>query len=82
MIENKMVQTIQAVFDGKVLRPEDPLTLMPNTRVQITIETMESSTEKVTSFLDTARSLNLEGPPDWAVNIDAYLCDGENRHEG
>ena len=77
-----MVKTIEAVFDGKVLRPEDPLTLEPNTRVRITIETMEPSTEKGTSFLDIARSLNLEGPPDWAANIDAYLYDGESRHEG
>ncbi len=65
-----------------MLRPDDPLAIEPNTRVRITIETMESSTEKATSFLDIARSLNLEGPPDWAVNIDAYLYDGENRHEG
>ncbi|MCX5646494.1 MAG: antitoxin family protein [Phycisphaerae bacterium] len=68
-----MVQTIQAVFDGKVLRPEDPLTLEPNARVRITIETLESREEKATSFLDIARSLNLEGPPDWATNVDAYL---------
>jgi len=51
-----MVTTIEAVFDGRVLRPEDPLTLEPNTRVRITIETPESRTEKPTSFLDTARS--------------------------
>ena len=77
-----MVKTIEAVFDGKVLRPEDPLTLEPNTRVRITIETVEPSTSEVASFLDTARSLNLDGPPDWAVNIDNYLYGGEGRHDG
>jgi len=41
-----MVKTIEAVFDGKVLRPEDPLALEPNTRVRITVETMESSTKE------------------------------------
>ena len=68
-----MVKTIEAVFDGKVLRPEDPLALEPNTRVRITIETVEPSTSEVASFLDTARSLNLDGPPDWAVNIDLEI---------
>ena len=76
-----MVRTIEAVFDGGVLRPENPLALEPNTRVRITIETVEPSTGKATSFLDTARSLNLEGPPDWAQNIDAYLYNGESQHE-
>ena len=77
-----MVKTIEAVFDGKVLHPEAPLTLEPNTRVRITIETVEPSSGEVVSFLDTARSLNLDGPPDWAVNIDNYLYGGESRHDG
>jgi hypothetical protein len=64
-----MVETIEAIFDGKVLRPENPLTLEPNTRVRVTIETMEPTSSKSTSFLDTAQSLNLDGPPDWAENI-------------
>lgn len=81
ILENKMVKTIEAVFDGEVLRPENPLALEPNTRVRITIETVESSTPKTKSFLDTARSLNLDGPPDWAMNIDAYLYDGEDQDE-
>ncbi len=31
-----MVETLEAIFDGKVLRPNRPLTLEPNTRVRIT----------------------------------------------
>ena len=65
-----MVKTIEAVFDGKVLHPEDPLALQPNTRVRITIETVEPATAKAASFLRTARSLNLDGPPDWATNLE------------
>ncbi len=76
-----MVRTIEAVFDGEVLRPENPLALEPNTRVRITIETVESRTEEATSFLDVALSLNLEGPPDWAENIETYLYDRESPHE-
>ena len=73
-----MVKTIEAVFDGQVLRPEDPLVLEPNTRVRITIETMEPTPERTSSFLRTARSLNLDGPPDWAMNLDTYLYSGES----
>ncbi len=32
-----MTQTIEAVFDGAVLRPDLPLSLAPNTRVRINI---------------------------------------------
>ena len=76
-----MIKTIEAVFDGKVLRPKDALTLEPNTRVRITIEPIEQTTKDAVSFLDTALSLKLDGPPDWAVNIDTYLYGGENRDE-
>lgn len=76
-----MVRTIEAIFDGRVLRPENPLSLEPNTRVRITIETVEPNEGKEPSFLDTARSLNLEGPPDWAVNVDAYLYRGKTQNE-
>jgi hypothetical protein len=35
---------------------------------------------KATSFLRTARALNLEGPPDWSANIDEYLYGGDPSH--
>ena len=34
-----MTTTLFATFDGEVLRPEGPVTLAPNTRVRVTIET-------------------------------------------
>ena len=77
-----MIKSIEAIFDGKVLRPKDALTLEPNTRVRITIEPVEPTTAGVVSFLDTALSLNLDGPSDRAANIDTYLYGGESRHEG
>ena len=36
-----MTRTLEATFDGKVLRPDHPLDLEPNTRVRVTIETNE-----------------------------------------
>ena len=67
-----MATTLKAVFDGAVLRLDKPLRLPPNTRVRITIEAEDRSTEE-TSFLSTARSLELEGPPNWSNRLEDYL---------
>jgi len=75
-----MVKTIEAVYDGQVFRPNDPLTLEPNIRVRLTIETVQSDTEDAKSFLQVARSLNLDGPSDWAANLETYLYGGESQH--
>ena len=68
-----MATTLEAVFDGTVIRPDRPLNLAPNTRVRITVEPVEPAAAPVSSFLRTARSLKLDGPSDWATNIDSYL---------
>lgn len=65
-----MSRTIDAVYDGKVFRPSEPVKLKPNTRVKVILESEEEEKEQPKSFLQTARSLNLEGPTDWARNID------------
>ena len=67
-----MTQTVEAVFDGTVLRPESPLGLAPNTRVRLTLEILPPA-GKAPSFLRTARSLGLQGPEDWSENLDNYL---------
>ncbi len=68
-----MTSKIAAVFDGQVFRPTEPIELPANTRVQITIETVTPDEQETVSFLQTARSLNLEGPSDWSANVDKYL---------
>ena len=68
-----MMTTIEAVFDGKVLRLDAPLALAPNTRVCITVEAVEPTPSPGTSFLHNARLLNLGAPADFATNVDAYL---------
>jgi hypothetical protein len=67
-----MTKTIEAVFDGETLRPDEPLELAPNTRVRLTIETLSPSHVPM-SFLQTARSLGLDGPADWSANLEEYL---------
>jgi len=52
------------VFDGKVFHPVESIDLPANIRVQLTIETLPPEAEETVSFLQTARSLNLEGPSD------------------
>lgn len=69
-----MATTIEATFDGQVFRPAGPVALPPNTIVRITVETLP---DEPASFLKTARSLDLEGPPNWATNLESYL-DGED----
>lgn len=68
-----MTQTVEAVYDGAVLRPETALSLAPNTRVRVTVEVLPCAERGQASFLDTARSLGLSGPADWSANLDKYL---------
>jgi len=64
-----MPHTVEAVYDGAVLRPTTPLGLEPNTRVRLTVEVLSPSQAGPSSFLDTARSLRLRGPADWSTNL-------------
>lgn len=67
-----MGETFEAVFDGKAFHPTEPVALEPNSRVRITVESV-SPQEPAASFLKTARSLQLQGPPDWSANLHEYL---------
>jgi predicted DNA-binding antitoxin AbrB/MazE fold protein len=75
-----MTTVIEATFDGTVFRPKEPVTLKPNTPVRLTVEALPPPKE-TTSVLDTAESLNLEGPTDWSVNLDKYLYGEEPRSD-
>ncbi len=74
-----MSHTIEAVFDGIVFHPVKPPKLEANTRVHITIDIAPPDEDKKESFLKTARSLNLDGPSDWSINLDNYLY-GDKSH--
>lgn len=67
-----MAETIEALFDGKVFHPDQPVKLRPNTRVKIQVEVVPA-VGKQASFLRTAKALQLDGPPDWSEQIDNYL---------
>ena len=74
-----MSRIIEAVYDGVVLRPDAALPLPPNTRVRVTVEELPAPAPGPTSFLRTARSLDLAGPPDWSANLDDYLYGKDDR---
>lgn len=64
-----MTTTLYALYDGEVLHPEGPIPASPNTRVRLVVEPPEPPVAKSGSFLNTARSLNLQGPADWLERV-------------
>jgi hypothetical protein len=57
-----MTRTLEATFDGKVLRPDKPLNLEPNTRVRVTIETREKPKTARGSLRELFGSVDLGHP--------------------
>ncbi len=69
-----MFQELEAMFDGTALQLEVPLNLDPGTRVRVTVESVLPKEQKQPkTFLQTAKSLQLRGNPDWSEKIDQYL---------
>jgi hypothetical protein len=77
-----MTKKIRATFDGKVFRPEEPIHIPPNSQVLVTIEYEDRQDHGNTSFLKTARSLDIEGPRDWSSHLDEYLYGSGSRKDG
>ena len=71
-----MTQILEATFDGVVFRPTETVRLEPDTRVQLVVTVKTTNEEPPKSFLRTARSLQLQGPPDWSERVDDYLYGG------
>jgi predicted DNA-binding antitoxin AbrB/MazE fold protein len=64
-----MTQIFEAIYDGVVFRPEKPVKIKPNTRVQIIVEVKEESNQTVA---DVASHLfgviDVEAPSDLSTN--------------
>ncbi len=64
-----MTQTFEAIYDGVVFRPEKPVKIKPNTRVQIIVKVKEESNKTVA---DVASHLfgviDVEAPGDLSTN--------------
>jgi hypothetical protein len=78
-----MSKTLHVTFDGKVLRPEEPVDLEPNAHYIVTIEREEVSSEQNQNLWDVLNNLTgaVEGPEDWSQEHDHYLY-GLPKHGG
>ena len=65
--------TIDAVFDGEVLRPQEPLELTPNEHYSITIDVSPVSGEvNAWKYLESIAG-TIDGPTDWSAEHDHYI---------
>lgn len=76
-----MSKILNAIYDGKAFWPEKSINLSPDTRVRLIVDIVDKSEKKTSSFLQTARNLNIEGPIDWSSKFKDYLY-GDKNHDG
>ena len=78
-----MTRPLFATFDGEVFRPEEPISLEPNTRVRVFVEERFEDIKpgEPHCSLRAMYAANLDGPPDWSERIHEYLY-GENCRSG
>lgn len=69
-----MTQRINAIFDGKVFRPEEPVDLQPNTRCVVTVQAPASNSQPGDAWdlLDHMAG-TVEAPADWSSEHNHYL---------
>ncbi len=72
-----MTQTLKAIFDGKVFRPEGAVKFPAHTPVQITVRNSKSKKGAPYSALQLAASFKLKGPKDFSEKLDEYLYHGK-----
>lgn len=84
-----MEKTVDATFDGEVFRPDQPVDLESNTKVKVIIEenTKKKKLKLVEipkkgkaepyAFFKYLRTLKLDGPSDFSLNLDDYLYHGK-----
>ncbi len=69
-----MVKTLEAVFDGKVFRPEGKIDLIPNRHYILVIQEKDEEPDSLNAW-DVLDKLTgtVEAPQDWALEHDHYL---------
>ena len=76
-----MTKTLHVIFDGKVLRPEKPPDLEPNTHYIVTVESREAPEEKNLWEVLSNLTGTVEGPEDWSQEHDYYLYNVPKREK-
>jgi hypothetical protein len=75
-------KTLHAVFDGKVLKPEEIADLEPNVRYLVIIERKEAMGKQSLWNVLSEFSGTVEGPEDWSEEHDHYLYGVPKREKG
>jgi hypothetical protein len=78
-IEKKVIEKLRALPDdqqAEVLKFVEDLASVEAKR-----ENGNSANQEHKSFLQVARSLRLQGPPDWSSRLDDYLYGGAELNE-
>jgi len=80
--EHAMTRIIDALFDGKVFRPDSPPDIEPNTRCKLTVEENPDESHPETAW-EVLRRLTgtVEMPEDWSAEHDHYLYGSPKRSE-
>jgi hypothetical protein len=73
-----MTDTIAVHFDGRVLVPDEPISLPTGSRLRVRIESVDEPQQKFASLLDFAADLP-DAPPDLAGQHDHYLTGAPKR---
>jgi hypothetical protein len=70
-----MSQTLFATFDGKALAPENGVELVAGTRYKVVIQDIDNNMSTRKSAWEALDRLvgTVEGPADWASELDHYL---------
>ena len=82
-----MEKIVEATYDGEAFRPNEPINLATDTKVKVIIgensgglellEVPKKEKGEPYSFFKFARSLNLDGPSDFSINLDDDLYHGK-----
>ena len=75
-----MTKTMHVIYDGKVLKPCEPVDLEPNVEYTVIIKSKE---KKNKNFCDVLKSIagTVEGPEDWSEEHDHYLYGTPKKNE-
>ncbi len=79
-----MVQTIDVIFDGKALIPQNGVQLIAGKRYKLIIQPFDEGAQQEENAWDVLAGLvgTVEGPADWASEIDHYLYGTPKRSQG
>ena len=72
-----MTQVLKAVYDGKVFRPEEPVSIPAHTSVNLLVSEAKKKKGKPYSLFRAAAAMKLKGPKDFSENLDEYLYHGK-----